>query len=113
VLKRTVKESRRKRVEMEKTCHYEQIDRQRLAIRFETVKQKAREESVKSAAAREKDLEEALRKREAELDGLRKDIERVRSYQALAVEGGDPESLSKDLGAIRKFMEKAIGEQRE
>ena len=91
-----------KRQEHEKTLHYDQLSRQKLAVQFETLKNKVREQQAQT----ESELEKLVRQRENELEEIQKDIKRVSSYQGLMTgdliheEGG----INKDMEVIKGYL---------
>ena len=69
-LKRSNKQSRVNRKDMEKSLYYEQLMRQKLAVKFETLKSQLREDYSKSAIQKERDLEQQVEKSEKDLAGI-------------------------------------------
>lgn len=65
--KREVKQNRLKSKESEQTLHYEQLHRHKLTVQFEALKLKHSQDTLKSAADRERDLEKELKRKEEEI----------------------------------------------
>lgn len=80
----------------------------KLRIKKETVSQEHGQSQVKSQSMLERELEREIKKREEELERIKKDIERVEAYKAVSGDSEDANDLSKDLRTVKAFIREAV-----